>query len=192
MTADALELQRISRLNSRQRTAANVRVALKRLDYGFQARSGNPALRGRLTERLTQVAVAAMLVAVIPLALLGQRETALARVRAWTLAGPPCPTLSEAEYRAFDARSSETFNYDGAHIVRAYGMAACAKVAADTVLGLGERPVCQFNAPGVLAITTVRGRILYGAGLAPATITLVSGAPHCVLGARLAPDWLRN
>lgn len=163
------------------------------LDYDFQpTRSGRPAFRGRMTERATRVAVVAMLASIIPLALLGQRESALSRVHAWTLAGPPCPVISAAGYRAFDAKSSESFSYAGARYIRAYGMAASAKVAADTVLGLGERPVCQFNAPGVLAVATARGRTLYRADRTPATITMVSGAPHCVLGARLKPDWLRN
>jgi hypothetical protein len=134
----------------------------------------------------------AFVAATLGIALLGQRATALGRVAAWTAPGSACPAISAREFAAYDAPASSVFSYEGLRFARAYGNARCANVASDRATGLGETPVCQFDGPGILEIRTPSRRYHYAAGIEPMTITFERGAPHCVLNARLRPDWLRN
>jgi hypothetical protein len=129
----------------------------------------------------------------IALSLLGQRASTIVKAEAWTIPGRPCPRVSERTYRAFRAAAPEVFRFDGARIARAYGYAICGEITTDLRWGLGPpAPVCRFNTPGAVEITTARGRFHFLTGIAPATITIEHGAPVCVLGAKLAPDWRRE
>jgi hypothetical protein len=143
-------------------------------------------------DRITFVCGTVMLVGALVLSVAEQRASLIARAEAWTAAGAPCPRASAAAARAF-GDASETFRFDGVHFVRAYGYATCGEIAIDRGWALGQRaPVCRFNSPGRLEVSTPRGRFDFITGIAPVTIVVTEGAPHCVLAAKLAPDWRRN
>jgi hypothetical protein len=128
----------------------------------------------------------------IPLALLGQRHSAIASAKAWTVDAPPCPRVSRAAYRAFGTPASNVIDYGGARFARGYGYIGCSEITQDLVLGLGRTPVCQFNNPTVLEVTTARGDFIFMTRSKAATIVLTQGKPRCVLGARLEANWLRR
>ena len=155
-------------------------------DYGD--RSGR---RSRAVERIGAACGVLIALATIPLALEAQRQMGVAKVRAWTLPGPPCPEVSRQAYLAFGTPASNTFTYEGARFARAYGYSNCGRVADDSLLGLGSFPVCQFNNPTVVEVTTARGEFFFMTRAQPATIVLAHGQPRCVLGARLRLDWMR-
>jgi len=144
---------------------------------------------------LEQVATGCSLVialATIPLALGGQRYAAAAKAWAWTSLAPACPAVSSQAHLTLGAPLSDVFDFGGARFARAYGYARCGMITGDRVLGLHMDPVCQFNNPTALEITTARGRFFFTTGIRPATILLTQGQPRCVLGAKLDFDWLRE
>jgi hypothetical protein len=148
--------------------------------------------RGPSLEQIATLCGVAIALASIPLAVVGQRQAAIAKARAWTAAGPPCPVVSRRAYMAFGAPVAQAFDYAGARFARAYGGASCSQITDDPLLGLGHVPVCQFNNPTVVEVTSVRGRTFFMTGIRPATILLAHGQARCVLAARLGDDWLRN
>jgi len=152
--------------------------------------------RGRLAppslEQVATILGLTIALATIPLALAGQRYAATAKARAWTSLAPPCPAVSSQVHLALGAPLSDVFDFSGARFARAYGYANCGMITNDRVLGLGLVPICQFNNPTAIEVITRRGRFFFATGNRPATILLTQGQPHCVLGARLAFDWLEE
>jgi len=157
------------------------------LDYGFRSLRG-----GRIAEIATALAVALMVTLTVPLALIGQRQSAIGRVNAWAASGPPCPVASRAAFLAYGEPIREAFRFEGVRYGMSSGYASCARIATDRVLGLGHMPICQFNDPAVLEVTTPRGQVFFMTRFRPATVTIAHGRLRCVLAAHLDPNWLRN
>lgn len=143
-------------------------------------------------EHIATICGLVVALATIPLAVAGQRYAAAAKAWAWTSLAPPCPSVSSQVHEALDAPLSDVFDFDGARFARAYGYARCGMIAGDRVLGLRMDPICQFNNPTALEVTTAQGRFFFVTGTRPATIQLTRGKPRCVLGAKLGLDWLRE
>jgi hypothetical protein len=143
-------------------------------------------------DRITLASGVVMLVGTLLLSIAEQRASLIGRADAWTAAGPPCPRVSAQTARAY-AAPTETFRFQGVEFVRGYGYAVCGEIITDRRWGIGQRmPVCRFNSPGKLEVSTSRGRFDFITGTAPATVVIAEGAPRCVLAARLAPDWRRE
>ena len=148
------------------------------------AASERRARRGRITPiEMVMAASAAALLAIVPVALLAQRYAAVEKARSLEVSGPPCPKLSAARYAALGAPAKQTTNVEGLLYSRQYGYVDCEYVATDHGRGLDRTPVCRFNSPTLLAVTTPRGRFFFSTGIAPATVTLADGRPRCVLAA---------
>jgi hypothetical protein len=124
----------------------------------------------------TLVVVGAVLFLVI-----GQRLAAISKARDWTAIGAPCPTLSVAAYQASGNRIAHVIDYDGVSLGRGYGYVNCDEIADDGGRGRGVIPICQFNSPTILQVTTKRGRFYYFTQSSPATISIVDGVPRCVM-----------
>jgi hypothetical protein len=143
-------------------------------------------------DRITLACGVVLLVGTLVLSVAEQRASLIGRADAWTVAGPPCPRVSAESARTF-AAPSETFRFQGVRFVRAYGYAVCGEITADRRWGFGQRaPVCRFNSPGKLEISTARGDFHFITGIAPATVVIADDGPRCVLAAKLAPDWRRE
>ena len=103
-----------------------------------------------------------------------QRVFDVAKARAWTASGAPCPGLSRAAYLASGERIVHQIVYDDVRFGRGYGYVNCVEV-------LGGVPVCQFNSPTVLEVATRRGDFYFATQMNPATISVAGGVPRCVL-----------
>lgn len=108
------------------------------------------------------------------------RYAAILHARAWMVPGPPCPAMSPAQLHASGRQLGKGFTYHGVTFTRAYGYVNCDEVTPD-LLGLKTVPVCQFNSPTVLQVTTGGRTFLYTTPIRPMTVWVADGAPQCVL-----------
>lgn len=111
------------------------------------------------------------------------RHTKIAEYQAWMVTGAACPVISKADYEASGTVAGHIFEYDGARLARAYGYVNCDEVASDGGKGMGTIPVCQFNSPTMLRVTTKRGEVFYSTRTSPATVSFKDDQPSCVLNA---------
>lgn len=82
-----------------------------------------------------------LLVSVLPLALIGERIAQVAKARAWTVEGPPCPPLSRDAYLKLRP-VAHVIDYEGVQFGRGYGYVSCIVIADHGGRGLGTFPVC--------------------------------------------------
>ncbi|MDR3510421.1 MAG: hypothetical protein P4L73_02210 [Caulobacteraceae bacterium] len=133
----------------------------------------------------------AVIAATVPLALGAQRIAAVAKARAWAVDGPPCPAMSRAAFQASGLRIAHVVDYDDVRFGRGYGYVTCVAVARNGGRGLDTVPVCQFNSPTVLEVTTPRADVYFATHIGPATVTIVNDRPRCVLNASIGLIALR-
>jgi len=113
------------------------------------------------------------------------RNINIATAQEWDIKGPPCPTLTEAEFTAKHLLAPKTFDYDGAKLGRWSGDASCSDVKANGGKGLRTDKICQFANPTVLTVVTPAGRWFYNVGIAqPATVSIHRDTPKCVLAGK--------
>jgi len=116
---------------------------------------------------------------------LQRRQARAATARAWTLAGPPCPTLTAGEFAARGLKAPKGFEFEGVTMRRQFGHVSCQGVRTHGGVGLDTFPVCQFTGPRALHVTTARGDFYFDPGVStPATVSTEGGAARCVLASR--------
>lgn len=146
-------------------------------DYGQQRRQ----------DRTPLVAAGAVLVVIALGALVytwaSARATRMANARAWTASGPPCaPTTPQALVAlGYDVRQTQSLM--GARFARAHGAVACSTIGYNAGRSDGEFPVCEFDHPGGLVITTRKGVFAFApGGVNGATVQVRRDQPSCVVG----------
>ncbi len=126
--------------------------------------------------------VSTLAVAALTTEYVHDRAAHIATAKAWNIQGPPCPALSEAEFRAKRWAAPKTFRYDTVTLGRAAGDASCSDVRQDGGKGLFSDKVCQFTSPAALTVVTKSGRYYFLPGVGqPATIIIHQDAPKCVM-----------
>ena len=106
---------------------------------------------------------------------------------ATAIAGPPCPSVSQADFLAQGLQTRWVSNFNGVVVGRRFGEVSCSEVATKGGLGVASYPVCQFNAPDVLAVRIGKAMAYFRPGIGrKASIVVRNGAPRCILA---APDW---
>lgn len=103
------------------------------------------------------------------------------------ISGPPCPTLTAAEFDARSAKPKKAFVFNQIRFDRRFGHVDCNTVA----IGQGNAyaPVCQFSGPALLAVTTDKGRFFFAPGAGkPVTIITENGSPRCVMDGNFRPE----
>jgi hypothetical protein len=124
-----------------------------------------------------------LLVAAVPLTDIARTWWAARMEKAaWDgITGPACAVVATPPA---SRRLPRTFAYGGASFTRQHGHASCAGFRED---GAVYR-MCQFNAPGFVAVTTAKGTTVF---LPPpvrrTTVTVRDGVATCVVG-----GWFRN
>ena len=111
-----------------------------------------------------------------------QTSKAVAKAQQWAIAGPPCPAVSPQAFAALHIPAATVFNFDDVGFGRAFGHVACDEITNNGGRGWGTYPACQFTSPGTLQITTPKGAFYFYPSTGPATVSVVHGAPRCVLG----------
>ncbi len=150
-------------------------------DAGIARRPGAVRVDGRARRGgwIFWTAIAIALAApLIGFVVVKQREAAGAAEAYWSLAGTPCPVLSQA---AFEARQRKpmTFAFDSLSVARGAGHMECTHRTYAQAGGKREAPVCDFSGPIALAVS-VGGRQAFYAPAGSARVAVIDGAPVCV------------
>jgi hypothetical protein len=115
------------------------------------------------------------------------RAERIADARAWTIEGPPCAEVTEAELAQDLGKGFQSFDYGDATFFRRDGDVECAPVYYDGGRGDAFYPACQFTRPGDLRVRTARGEWRFRPGPGrPATVSAPHGEARCVLAIRTA------
>lgn len=115
-----------------------------------------------------------------------QRGKAIATAQAWSIQGPPCPSLSKAQFEAQVYPAKREFEYGGVTFARHAGHVDCAAVTADGGKGMSRFPVCSFTSPVVVKVMTEKGESYFVPGPGkPATVSTQDGQAACVLASGL-------
>ncbi len=134
------------------------------------------------------IAAASAMIALALGALIGvlnlERATHVSEARAWTVSGPPCPSVNPGALAAGAEAPNQVTPFGGVSFARAHGALRCDEIGYDQGRSDDTLPVCQFDHPGALAVTTSRGTWAFRlAPLQPATVQVRRDVPQCVLGA---------
>jgi len=144
--------------------------------------------RRRLTagQKVT-LAVAAAIAVGLPAWLVGQsylgkREAALFLAREAAVDGPPCPTLTRAQFEAQGFKAPKATFYEGVTFARQFGHMDCRSLRYGAGWGTEVYPVCQFTSPRSLKVTTRKGEWYFAPGPGqPATVGAPRGQARCVM-----------
>jgi hypothetical protein len=153
-----------------------------------------PIKSGREYKRVRRIGVAHVVAAVVASAAVAgvlaynfvqTRDKNVAVAQAWKIDGPPCPSLTKAEFAAQGYKAPKSFDYDDVTIARKAGNVSCQDVKRSGGKGLLHDQVCQFTGPAALVVTTKKGEFFYVPEVGkPATVYVHDGAPRCVLGGK--------
>ena len=146
--------------------------------------------RRRLTpgQKVT-LGVAALAALAIPAWLFGgsylrQRDVALSMAQEARIAGPPCPSLTRAQFKAQGLKVTKATLYEDVVFARQFGHMDCRLLRYGAGWGTEVYPVCQFTSPRTLKITTPKGEWYYALGPGqPATVGAPHGEARCVIAA---------
>ena len=112
----------------------------------------------------------------------------LAMRHAWAIRGPACREVPEVPIASRGAKPPHPFTYMGVTFARQIGNVSCAAVPDDGWMPQTDHPVCQFSAPGAVAVTTGGRSVVYDVGVGrAATVTFKDGRLGCVIG-----GWFRE
>lgn len=148
-------------------------------DYGVRRVRQPPPLSG-----------AAILIVVASMVVFKAQEVSaehrqvVSEAKAWTIAGPPCPSIGALSKIPYPVHPLETFSFQGVSFSRAYGYVSCQVILDRQGRGPGTVTVCQFNSPTVLQVVAPRGRAVWLTDVRRATISVADGVPSCVLNAQ--------
>ena len=129
----------------------------------------------------------------------------MAIARQWSIAGPPCPAVSQSALAASGLRAASdgdlrgfpdmNNDYDNVRFGRRFGYVSCAEVRDNGGLSIDSHPVCQFTRPVVVTVTSPKGVFYFNTGsTAPATVSVQDGRPSCVLANRfkINPNYMTD
>ena len=152
-------------------------------DYGMRGKRR----RGVPFGLIALVVGTPLLVGTAAVSWLLQRQHAIEEAKAWDIAGPPCPTLTLAQYQAGPQHPFESFTYEGIGFSRLYGHVSCNAVVNSGGTGFGTFPECQFTSADIIRITTPRGDVYYSTGSRPATVAVRQSQPSCASSTATSP-----
>ena len=146
-----------------------------------------PAAKPRRREQNSRIIIGSVCGAILVGTLGGlwvwRQHSLVEEAQAWAPPGPPCQQVSRQAYLALGASDPHISNYDGVRFARGYGAVGCNEIMSRGGRGPGRIPVCQFNSPTTLEVTTASSDTLYFTQAKPAVITIEDGRPSCTLSA---------
>jgi hypothetical protein len=124
---------------------------------------------------------------------LGKREAALFLAREAVVNGPPCPSLTRAQFEARGLKAPKGTFYEGVTFFRQFGHMECRSLRYGAAWGTEVYPVCQFTSPRTLKIATPKGEWYFDPGPGqPATVGAPHGEAHCVMASNFTIKKLVN
>lgn len=128
------------------------------------------------------VAVIAAAAGIVVLHTQQRRAEGMAEYKAWMAAGAPCQALAKGEFDP--SQTPQVTSFGGIKVERSHGAAQCHEILNDEGRGQTLFPVCQFDHPGVMEVSTRKGLFWFSPGyVSPATISVENDTPRCVVGA---------
>jgi hypothetical protein len=107
--------------------------------------------------------------------------------RDWTIEGPACPIVPAISNAGRGAKPPAPFTYQGVRFAYQIADASCEAVP-EGYLTSRTYPVCQFDAPGAVAVTTAGRTVIFEPGVGRrATVTVRDGRATCVEGGWFRP-----
>lgn len=151
-------------------------------DFAFGKR-GIPSLKTLLIVMALALAVVAGFEWVYHKNVVQPREAA--RLNKWTIDGPPCPQVDEAQYQLRGGAHAKKPMEFGVKFTREYGNAECTWLGAKDLTASKAFVVCQFSSPNVVKVETGRGVFNYAPGVGkPIAIEVRQGEPRCIMTAK--------
>jgi hypothetical protein len=115
---------------------------------------------------------------------LDNRAEALTLAREWKIDGPPCESLTRAQFQARGLKVTKGTIYEDAQFYRQFGHMSCSGLRYGAGWGTDLYPVCQFTSPKALKVVTKKGEWYFAPGAGqPVTIAAPHGDVRCVLAA---------
>jgi hypothetical protein len=157
-------------------------VAHNYKDFAFGKR-GIPSLKTLLIVMGLALAVVAGFEWVYHKNVVQPREAA--RLNQWTISGPPCPLVDEAEYQLRGGARAKKATDFAFKFTRLYGDVACTWLGDKDLAASKAFVVCQFSGPNVVKVETPKGVFNYAPGVGkPIAVEVRQGEPRCVMTAK--------
>lgn len=101
----------------------------------------------------------------------------------WSIRGPACPVVDQAQVSMVGHKPPRTFTYNKVTFTRHLGDVSCAAFREDGFLSPENYSVCQFSGPGAVSVEAPgRRKITYQPGPGRrTTVTVRHGEPACVM-----------
>lgn len=145
------------------------------MDYGVQRQPRRQAMI------VAGVVLALAAIAALVFVWATDRAANMAHYRAWTVNGPPC--VSATATPAMADAPIQIVSFQGVSFARAHGAIQCAVINFDAGRSDNSYPICQFDHPGRLKITTPKGVAEFQfPPLIGATVSVEHAAARCVVG----------
>src|SRR5580698_8286858 len=102
---------------------------------------------------------------------LQRRDEGVADYKAWMVSGPACHAPIRQAFDTSGGAQAQLSAFGGVRFAREHGAMQCSDIADDGGRAHDTFPVCQFDQPGLIEVTTRRGSYWFWAGyMSPATI----------------------
>jgi|GEM_PF-1827035 len=100
----------------------------------------------------------------------------------WNIVGQPCPVVARPSHIAIGPKPPMIFQYEGAVFSRSFGAVNCAAIPVSALWPRQSYPVCQFNNPGAVIVSTPHQRVVFEAPPGQhTTVSVRSGEIRCVM-----------
>jgi hypothetical protein len=105
-----------------------------------------------------------------------------AEIRAWSITGPACPQVGALDPTVAGRKPAKAFVYRSVRFERQAGHASCVVLDEGGPFSRRLYPVCQFNAPAGLTVTTAQGSLRFQPGAGRnVTVQVRDGRPTCFM-----------
>ena len=102
----------------------------------------------------------------------------------WAATGSACPRVAQVSLAARGAKPPPPFTYRGTHFAYQIGDVECAAVPEKNLFDSRHYTVCQFDAPGAIAVTDAGRTATFEPGIGHgAMVTVRKGQVSCALAA---------
>jgi hypothetical protein len=146
-------------------------------DYGVQRPQRRRALM------TVGLAILALVVAALIGVAAANRSSRMAEAREWTASGASCARSTPTALVGAGEAPVQVVMFDGVAFARTHGAVRCNTIGYNEGRSANDFPVCEFDHPGGIEVTTSFGRYDFLVSpMSPATVQVQHGIPSCVVG----------
>ena len=146
-------------------------------DYGVQRAPRRRAMT------IAAFALLALAVAALISLAVANRSTRMSQAREWTASGPSCAHSTPSALLGAEEAPVQVVMFQGVQFARAHGAIRCNAIGYNEGRSGDDFPVCEFDHPGGVEVTTSSGRFDFLLSpMSPATVQVQHGIPTCIVG----------